>query len=303
MINIENIISRYDLPIHTFKELKSGYSNAKKFTLFSKNNEPLYILKIYDIKKMDRIKLQFNLLKKHYENGVLCHQPIAFGIDEKKQICYLVLSYVGGISGDVVLSSMEPDLQNKVGIQAGEQLSKLHLITQNSSFNWYKKRLEKYQNKIKICKELGLTFYKQKYIENYIDEHVSIIKNSRVCFQHDDFHPQNLIIKDRKLNGIIDFDSFDWGDPLEEFFKLPKYTIQVSDYFAKGQIIGYFDNQIPDFFWTKYNLFVALNLHASQISGYSMGNLKYVQERTRHIIETHDFINNREPEWFTNCNL
>ncbi|GIN59145.1 hypothetical protein J8TS2_34640 [Lederbergia ruris] len=50
-------------------------------------------------------------------------------------------------------------------------------------------------------------------------------------------------------------------------------------------------------------MFVALNLHASQIGGYTMGNLKYVQERTRYMIETHNFINNKAPEWFDNCKL
>ncbi len=65
--------------------------------------------------------------------------------------------------------------------------------------------------------------------------------------------------------------------------------------------MGYFNNKIPDLFWRKYNLFVALNLHASQIGGHVMGNLKYVQERTRGIIETHDFINNKPPEWFEEC--
>lgn len=303
MINIKNIISHHDLLVDTFKELKSGYSNSKKFKLFSKSNKPLYILKTYDIEKKDRIRLQYNLLKNHYENNVLCHQPVVFGINEEEQNCYVILSYIDGMSGEVSLPSLGVDSQYKIGVQAGKELRKIHLISNGNSFNWYKKRLGKYQNKKEICKRLGLTFHKQKLMENYISENVSIIKDSPVCFQHDDFHPQNLIINNGKLNGVIDFDSFDWGDPLEDFFKLPKYTIQISPYFAKGQIMGYFDNQIPELFWRKYNLFVALNLHASQIGGYTMGNLKYVQKRTRHMIETHDFINNGVPEWFNNCKL
>lgn len=122
------------------------------------------------------------------------------------------------MSGDTALPTLGTDLQYKIGEQAGKELRKIHLITQDNSSNWYKERLEKYRNKIETCKKLGLTFYKQRFIESYIDKNISIIKNSPVCFQHDDFHPQNLIIKDKKLNGIIDFDSFDWGDPLEDFF-------------------------------------------------------------------------------------
>jgi len=296
-MDIKNIVINYNLPVVTYTELKSGYSSARKFKLYS-SDKPLYLLKTYDIGKKDRVKRQFELLHNHYENGVLCHRPIIFGSNEKEQVCYLILSYIKGKSGDAALSTLEEGLQYKIGAQAGKELRKIHLVTQDSSYNWYKKRLEKYKRKKETCKKLGLTFHKQRFIENYIDENISILKNSPVCFQHDDFHPQNVIINDNRLNGIIDFDSFDWGDPLEEFFKLPKYTIQVSTHFAKGQIMGYFDNKIPDFFWKKYNLFVALNLHASQIGGYTMGNLSYVQESTRYIIETHDFNNNHVPEWF-----
>ncbi|GIN71898.1 aminoglycoside phosphotransferase [Bacillus sp. J14TS2] len=300
MINIKDIISYHHLPVDRYQELASGYSSAKKFKLSSGDDNPLYLLKIYNIEKRDRIKLQFDLLKRHYENNVLCQQPLIFELNEEEQVCYLLLSYIDGMSGDVALPTLGTDLQYKIGVQSGKELKKIHLITYDHSINWYNKRLEKYRNKVETCKKLGLTFYKQRFVESYIDENISILKDSPICFQHDDFHPQNIIIKDKKLNGIIDFDSFDWGDPLEDFFKIPKYTVQVSACFAKGQVMGYFDDKISDLFWRKYNLFVALNLHASQIGGYRMGNLEYVQERTRYIIETHDFIHNQPPEWFNN---
>lgn len=299
MINIKEIITSNQLSVDSYEELKSGYSPAKKYKLYSAERKPLYLLKIYDLKKKDRIKQQFKLLNKHYQNKVLCPKPVLFDFKEEEQICYLILSYLEGASGDIVLPTLTEDSQYKIGLQAGKELRKIHLMTPETSFNGYKKRLNKYQNKRATCKRLGLTFYQQKFVENYINEHIHLLKNSPVCFQHDDFQPQNIIIKNQKIAGIIDFDSFDWGDPFEEFFKLPKYTVQTSIHFAKGQVMGYFACSIPDEFWKKYNLFVALNQHASQIGGYLMGNLEYVKERTKHIIDTHDFITNKPPKWFT----
>ncbi|GAB2565407.1 aminoglycoside phosphotransferase family protein [Gracilibacillus alcaliphilus] len=303
MVNITEIVTSNHLPVVTYEELKSGYSAAKKYKLYSAEGKPLYLLKMYDILKKDRVKHEFELLKIHAKNEVSCPEAIIFNYKEEEQICYLILSYIDGASGDSTLAALEEELQYKIGLQAGKELRKIHLITPNHSFNWFKKRLDKYQHKMETCKELGLTFYKQTYVESYIKENIHLLKNSPVCFQHDDFHPQNIIIKNQKLAGIIDFDSFDWGDPFEEFFKIPKYTAQVSKYFAIGQVMGYFDNRIPEIFWRKYNLFVALNQHASQIGGYLMGNLTYVQERTRHILETHDFTHNQPPEWFKEYNL
>lgn len=303
MVNIREIITSNHLHAESYKELKAGYSSAKKYKLYSSENNPAYLLKIYDFEKRDRIKHEFELLNHHYQNKVLCQKAKLFGYSEKEWICYLILPYIKGISGDIALPELGEHSQYKIGLQAGRELRKIHLLTPDITFNWYQKRFQKYQDKLQTCKKFGLAFYKQKFIEGYINENIDMLKNSPVSFQHDDFHPQNIIIKNEKLNGIIDFDSFDWGDPWEEFFKLPKYTIQTSTYFAKGQVMGYFDNKIPDIFWRKYNLFVALNQHANQISGYLRGNLKDVQERTRYIIETHDFNNNNPPEWFVRCSI
>lgn len=61
--------------------------------------------------------------------------------------------------------------------------------------------------------------------------------------------------------------------------------------------MGYFERNIPQNFWKKYHLFVALNCHASQIGGYQSGNLASVQLQTKKIIQTHSF-SNQPPQWF-----
>jgi hypothetical protein len=71
----------------------------------------------------------------------------------------------------------------------------------------------KVQMKIDECTKLGLTFYKQEFIESYIKDNIYLLKNSIVIF-------------------------------------LPT-CCSPSKYGA---------------FWRKYNLFVALNQHASERS-------------------------------------
>ncbi|MBP1989908.1 aminoglycoside phosphotransferase family protein [Paenibacillus eucommiae] len=304
MVKIEDIINDLQDPSIThFSVFKKGFSTATKYILYSKGNKSKYVLKIYGIEKADRRSVEFDLLKRHYSHNVSCPLPVKFGINEEQQICYMILSYLDGVSGDTSLPLKSVEEQYSLGISAGEELKKIHVITPQKPFNWYEKRMRKYQNKIDECKRLGLTFYKQECIESYIKDNIYLLKDSPIHFQHDDFHPQNMIVKDDGTISIIDFDSYDWGDPFEEFFKLPKFTIHVSAYFAKGQVIGYFNHKIPDDFWRKYNLFVALNQHASQIAGAAANNLQAVEERTRFIVETHDFANNGAPEWYQNTIL
>ncbi|MBE1442602.1 aminoglycoside phosphotransferase family protein [Paenibacillus sp. OAS669] len=297
---VQDIIEEQDLAITHVEELNVGFSTAKKYILFTKDDEAQYLLKIYGIEKTERRKNQFDLMNQHFNNHVSCPKPVQFGVNDKHQVCYMILSYLKGGSGDKTISHQSVEEQYSLGVLAGKELRKIHFITPPQPFDWYQKRTLKYQKKMDECKRLGLTFYKQAFIENYIHDHLHFIKDSLVTFQHDDFHPQNMIVKENGAISIIDFDSYDWGDPFEEFFKIPKYTIYTSLYFAKGQIEGYFEGNIPDTFWRKYNLFVALNQHASLLGGVHSNNLAYVQERTRSIIETHDFNNNGAPDWFTN---
>lgn len=282
-----------------YEELSKGFSTAKKYILYTKEHVSQYILKIYGIEKADRRKAEFDLLNQHFQNHVLCQKPVQFGINEKHQVCYILLTYLEGISGDISIPLCSAEEQYHLGVLAGRELKKIHLVAPRTPFDWYRKRTQKYKNKVDECKRLGLTFYKQDYIETYIKDNIHLLKDSMITFQHDDFHPQNMIVKDDGTISIIDFDAYDWGDPIEEFFKVPKYTIHISKFFAKGQVAGYFNNKIPETFWRKYNLFVALNQHASQIGGLNSNNMEYVRERTRSIIETHDFKNDGAPEWFT----
>jgi aminoglycoside phosphotransferase (APT) family kinase protein len=126
----------------------------------------------------------------------------------------MVLSYLNGVSGDKSIPSRSVDEQYSLGVLAGKELRKIHLITPLIPFNWYGKRTAKYQKKIAECKNLGLTFFQQEFIESYIIDNIHSLKDSTVTFQHDDFHPQNMIVKDDGAILIIDFDSYDWGDPL-----------------------------------------------------------------------------------------
>lgn len=47
-----------------------------------------------------------------------------------------------------------------------------------------------------------------------------LLKGRPNTFQHDDFHPSNILIHNRNFSGIIDFGRMDWGDPIHDLQKL-----------------------------------------------------------------------------------
>lgn len=54
----------------------------------------------------------------------------------------------------------------------------------------------------------------------YIERHLACLEGRPNQFLHDDFHVGNLIVRDGTYAGVIDFNRYDWGDPVHEFVKL-----------------------------------------------------------------------------------
>jgi aminoglycoside phosphotransferase (APT) family kinase protein len=166
-------------------------------------------------------------------------------------------------------------------------LKKIHRCTPENEIDWYEIRWNKYLRKKQDVRKNNLSFTKQKYIKSYIEKNFIILRNSPIAFQHDDFIPRNIIIdeKNQVLSGIIDFNRYDWGDPWEVFFIIPKYPVEISIPFAIGQIAGYFEDLIPDDFWQKYNLFTALNFHATILGGFTYNDLEVYEEKINRILK------------------
>jgi aminoglycoside phosphotransferase (APT) family kinase protein len=159
---------------------------------------------------------------------------------------------------------------------------------------------------------LGLAYPGCERITRYVDEHVGLLESSPVRFQHDDFHPANLIVAEGgasasrrligwHLVGVIDFNRCDWGDPIEDFYKVPFFGEPVSAAYANGQIHGYLRcESVPDF-WARYNLFVAMMLLPSVVWMHShppTEGLGWWIGHVAHIVETHDFETSGPPMWY-----
>ena len=85
-------------------------------------------------------------------------------------------------------------------------------------------------------------------IIKFIEENEIYLKNRPNRFQHDDFHLENIIVRDGKYVGVVDFNGYDWGDPLHDFVKIALFARDISIPYSIGQIEGYFNRKIPEEF-------------------------------------------------------
>ncbi len=299
---IESIIETHGVlkSIDSINPLNKGQSPDQKYILMRKNQEA-FILRLAKIDKYDKYKKVYTIVKNFHKEGVKCLNPVALGKTFDHKYCYSIVEYLEGRSSESVLPSLSKNEQIEIGITAGQELRKLHKLKYpKKNKSWYELRYPKYLNHLKTFRDLKLSFYKEKYVLDYINDHIDLMKGRPFRFQHNDYNVRNIIINDKKFNGIIDFDAYRWGDPLHDFYKLPWGSKSCSVWYVKGEIIGYCGGKVPDSFWEMYNLYVMMNLHRRLIWAYQkkpsriLIRLKIIEE----IINEHDLRSNKEPAWF-----
>ncbi len=280
--------------------LRKGYSRDKKYVLWE-GGERRYLLRMSGIRARGRRKAEFEILRQHRAQQIPCPEPYVFGEDEKGGVCYLLVSYIEGECAAEELGKLSRMAQFEVGVVAGGVLRRLHeLRCPDENFNWYEHRKAKYRSRLEECLEHGLKFSGQEDAERYVEENEWMMRESPVMFQHDDYHPGNLIVRGGKLAGVVDFNRCDWGDPIEDFYKVPMFGAPASVPFARGQVMGYFPEGIPEGFWRRYTLFVGMNLHPAVLYGYhgSANSLRRFRELVEEIAATHDFRGGGPPVWY-----
>ena len=277
--------------------LDKGFSDERKYILWA-GGDPTYLLRISGIDKLLRRRRDFELLRTHHNRGIRCSPPLEFGVDEQSRLCYTLLGYIPGESGSDAIPRLPDSAQHEVGMDAGRELYAMHELRHpTGDFGWFESRVAKYEGKVVQAREHGLTFRGQARVERYIETNLSLLRESEVRFQHDDYHPDNLIVRGGELQGVIDFNRCDWGDPVEDFYKVPWFTTTISIPFARGQVEGYLGVASPDRFWERYNLLVALNLHGSLVFARQEG-MDWWPKRLDKIVSEHDFENGGPPRWF-----
>ena len=108
----------------------------------------------------------------------------------------------------------------------------------------------------------------------------------------------NMLFGGGKLY-LIDFDRFDWGDPWEEFNRIP-WSVQASPAFASGMVDGYFHGEPPLEFWKLLALYIASNTLGSLPWSipYGEGEVRVVKQQAAEVLGWYDNMKRWVPSWY-----
>ncbi|WP_050741574.1 aminoglycoside phosphotransferase family protein [Acetobacterium bakii] len=200
------------------EKINKGWSDDTKYYIETVDHKKL-LLRISDHDNYALKKKEFEMMRKFSGLGFKMSEPISFGLCNKNQNVYILLTWIEGDDLEFALPKLEQDVQYALGREAGSILKQIHSIKVSD---------EQIPTHTKILKK---KMQLQKYIESdvritgdeavlkFINANLDTIWSKPPVYLHGDFHPGNLILTPNGEIGVIDFNRWEIGDPFEEFFQ------------------------------------------------------------------------------------
>ena len=268
--------------------IKKGYSTDQKVIV--KRGSEKYIVRTFQ-GNQERRELEVALLRRLEELDLKALRVIS--LEEGK----MVTSFIEGEDAEEVITALPREVQYQIGLKASEDLRKIHMIEAPTN-DWYERQSAKYRRYIERYQELPLKVQGDEQIIRFIEERLHLMKGRPNVLQHDDFHLPNLIVKDGKYVGVIDFGRFDWGDPIWDFIKLGMFSTEKSVPFAKGLIEGYYDGEPSKEFWELYALYLAMSVFSAIVWGQMLGDVENMLKHVDRYVKDHKGFTQPVPVWY-----
>ena len=236
--------------------LKGGWTPDRKYRAVSADGTP-YFLRIGPADRAERLEQVFRLQKQAAELGLPLARPLERG--PCAEGFYTLESWIEGIDARGAIPTRTEAQLYADGLLAGETLRGIHSIPAPPELpTWADRYIAKLRRRVEEYRACPLKYEKDEAILSGIDLHRELLSGRPQCFQHGDFHAGNFMYVDGKLT-VIDFDRCGFGDPWEEFKKIP-WCVEASPALARGLVDGYFGCPPPEEFWQLLHLYLCRGL-------------------------------------------
>lgn len=279
------------------KELSDCSQDMK--VLLETEDEAKFCVQIFKSEDYQRKNCQFNLMRTLCKKKLPLSEPLR--INDIGEVSYIIYHYLDGVDGEVYMRQVGESEQYRLGFIAGETLKKFHSQEGPNTLEcWFTHKKSKHQRYMKKYHQCKGNLENDEKIINFINHNIDLMIDRPTRFQHDDYHLGNMIFKDGKLKGIIDFDLFDWGDPIHDFVKIGFFSRDISIPFCIGQIHGYFNGEPDEKFWKLYSLYHAMAAITvlPWIEKFPEQDHTVLLKRVNTFLEDQDYFSKQKPFWY-----
>lgn len=280
--------------------LRKGYSDDRKY-LVRTSDGGLYLLRLSSLAQQRRRMREFEILRAQHRRGIACPDAITAGADIAAGVFYAMYTFLPGRCLEEAMPDLTAAQQRRIGLASGRLLKQLHeMQAPAEGADWPQRRRAKHERYMKRLDDLGLKCPRRAELDAFVSVNSHLMDSAPVRFQHDDFHPGNLIVDGDERVGVVDFNRCDWGDPIEDFYKLEWFGVPLSICFARGQVEGYLAGADTGDFWLRYTLYAAMQALSclAWAADHDSHCLAFWQERVERVIRSLNLDTGRPPAWF-----
>ena len=250
------LLNKYN--IDEVHPINYGWSGDKKSVLIDKNGKK-YILRESPIELYDKRSTQYSYALQLSSLNEHIAKPIDKGVLNNKKTFFILYSYLEGEDAEIAITKYTDVEAYNLGIKAGEILKSIHSAKiAHATTPWYVSYVKKSKIKIDNYQNCEIKLPKGDLILDYYKNNLFLMQSRPLVYTHGDYHLGNMVIDNGNL-GIIDFDKISIADPYDDF-KPYCWNVLKSEIFATGLINGYFNNSIPEDFFTILKFYTAESL-------------------------------------------
>jgi len=277
--------------------IEKGWSEDKKYCATDAAGTR-YLLRVSPAVRYENRKALYEILQRVAATGIPMNLPLDFWADDEG-VCMLYSWIDGENLTEDALPALPKTEQYAMGYRAGEILRKIHTVpAPEDQEGWEPRFNRKIDTKIRKYRECGLRFEGDEYVLAYIEQNRHLLKGRPQCFQHGDYHANNMMLEHGELR-IIDFDRYDFGDPWEEFNRIV-WCAQASPHFATGMVRGYFEGEPPEELFRLLALYIASNTLSSICWAIPFGReqIDILMEQAQDVLRWYDNMRTPVPSWY-----
>lgn len=277
--------------------LENGFSPDQKYKVTAETG--VYLVRVSSSASFSSKQEAFLLMRSLHTQGVRCNQPVALFQDDARRGVYGIYHFLPGTDAAASITHYATETQYEMGKAAGEDLRRINHL-RGTTRNWKARKWQKHQSYVQKYFEQDYRFRHDDRVLRFIERNYDDTEEEADFLQHDDFHLANLIVHEGQYAGVIDFDRYDWGDPLHEFVKLEWFTWPVSEAFARGQGAGYFGAKgIDDAACLQFCVYLAMSIFSSIVwtLNHHPDTWPFMENRMCSILERYDYFDCVRPAW------
>ncbi|MEK4485885.1 aminoglycoside phosphotransferase family protein [Psychrobacillus sp. FSL H8-0484] len=280
----------------SFQLIEEGFSNDEKWCV-----DQTYLLRFSPDMNITKLEKQAQLT--NAVHAIDTHIPFVHDVGIYNDRAYMILDYLNGENGDVALPMKSAEVQYEIGIQVGKTLKKMHSIQAPKEYpSWEETWRARIARQAPLFQDIVRRHPNYQNILPFIQDNLHLLKNRPSCVQHYDFHPGNILIHEDQFSGLIDMQKITYADPINEFYKMEYFNVQVSTPYSRGVVDGYHDkNPVPPSFWELHRLYAAIHIVSAEVWGHEGGinQKEKFQGYTRYTIDQFDDFKLDMPKWYT----